>query len=152
MSLWFELRTTSQRLVLRSDSPHGVTKRNKKHHRDWWCFLLVTRGRIELPFQPWEGRVLAAWPTGRHTIARILYYKTRKKSIPFLKVFQIFLFCLKSPFFTDISFYIILTEICEIWQNTDKKQVLKQFLDYLLKKLKKNSGRRAISLRRPLKR
>ena len=29
------------------------------------CLCVVTRGRIELPFQPWEGRVLAAWPTGR---------------------------------------------------------------------------------------
>ena len=27
-------------------------------------FVLVTRGRIELPLPPWKGGVLTAWPTG----------------------------------------------------------------------------------------
>ena len=27
--------------------------------------LLVTRTRIELVLQPWKGRVLTSWPTGR---------------------------------------------------------------------------------------
>ena len=49
---WFELRTASQTLALRSDSPHGVAKKTKKT-LTWSVFLvLVTRGRIELPFQP----------------------------------------------------------------------------------------------------
>ena len=45
----FELRNASHKLALRSGSPHGSPK---KHHPKLGGVFLVTRGRIELPFQP----------------------------------------------------------------------------------------------------
>ena len=82
----FELRTVALHARCRA----RWCPRHQKITRDTQsgvpCDFLVTRGRIELPFQPWEGRVLAAWPTSHICFARLLYHKLMSLSSPFLKV------------------------------------------------------------------
>ena len=46
------------------DSPNRVMYTKQKSTSLEVLFVLVTRGGIEPPIQPWEGCVLAAWPTG----------------------------------------------------------------------------------------
>ena len=67
---WAHVNTNRERLVVGSDSVCELAKRR----RSSFCysfFFLVTRTGIEPMLQPWKGRVLTAWPTGRisNTIA-----------------------------------------------------------------------------------
>ena len=70
------------------DLIHEAPKRKKKKQDKCPASLfLVTRGRIELPFQPWEGRVLAAWPTSHLSFARLFYHSFFRLSRLFHKLF-----------------------------------------------------------------
>ena len=76
-----------QNVLEMCSQPVGVEQ--KKRTLPWVSFIFcMTRTGIEPMIQPWEGYVLAAWPTGHLSNAHVLYHKFFDFAIVFLKFFQ----------------------------------------------------------------